>query len=124
MTVRTAMVSVLRSSSRPTNAASSGGTSDGARRDVALVPDSVSSGAGNQVSSMDPSAPRVANPMLAAPVTVVTVPWAVEETQNRIPKHLRVRFCVCSADEGDPLRLGRAGLAWRSHRADRGAGRY
>src|ERR1700744_3171877 len=73
MTVRTAMVSVLRSSSRPTSAASSGGTSDKAKRDVALVPGSVSSGAGNQVSRIDPSEARVANPIPAAPVTVVTV---------------------------------------------------
>src|SRR6202051_4267959 len=122
MTVRTAMVSVLRSSSRPTNAASSGGTSDGARRDVALVPDSVSSGAGNQVSSIDPSALRVANPMLAAPVTVVTVLGPSSRHRIASPS---VR--ECDSVSARPTRVthyawGRAGLAGRSHRADRGAG--
>src|SRR6201993_1014494 len=104
MTVRTAMVSVLRSSSRPISAASSGGTSESARRDVALVPDSVSSGAGNHVSRIDPSEARVANPMPVAPVTLATL-----LARPRGPNHYP---------------WWRAGLAWGSDRTDRGAGRH
>src|SRR6201997_1786943 len=104
MTVRTAMVSVARSSSRPTSVASSGGTSESASRDVAPVPDSVSSGAGNHVSRIDPSEARVANPMPAAPVTLATL-----LARHTGPYHYP---------------WWRAGLAEGPDRADRGAGRH
>ena len=93
------MTSVLRSSSRPTSEASSAGTSETASRVVTLVPDSVSYGAGNQVSRIDPSEARVANPIPAAPAAPVTVDkgtLVAEQTQNRITDRQVVRFCVCS----------------------------
>src|ERR1700741_869920 len=104
MTVRTEMVSVVRSSSRPISAASSGGISESANREVALLPNSVSSGAGNHVSRIDPSEARVANPMPAAPVTLATL-----LARQRGPNHYP---------------WWRAGLAWGSDRVDRGAGRH
>src|SRR6516162_2678703 len=104
MVVRTAIVSVPRSSSRPTSAPSSGGTSDIASRDVALVPDSVSSGAGNQASRIDPSEASVASPIPAAPVTAVT---------------LLARY---TGPSNYPW--GRAGLARGSDRVDRGVGAH
>src|SRR6516225_1258786 len=104
MTVRTAMVSVARSSSRQISAASSGVTSDNASRDVALAPDPVSSGAGNHVSRIDPSEASVASPRPAAPVTLVTL-----LARHTGPSHYP---------------WGRAGLTWGSDRVDRGVGRH
>ncbi|EUA01639.1 hypothetical protein I547_3812 [Mycobacterium kansasii 824] len=74
-----------------------GGMSDSANREVPLLSDSVSSGAGNQVSRTDPSAARVARPMPAAPVTPGHATCLREQTQNRTPSLWGVRFCVCSA---------------------------
>src|SRR3954470_12139282 len=79
------MVSVWRSSSRPTRAPSTAGRSDIASRVVALVSDSVSSGSGNQTSRTDPSEARVARPIPAAPVTMDKATWTAEESQNRVP---------------------------------------
>ena len=72
--MRTTTVSVSRSSSRPASAASSSGTSATDSRTVPLSPDSISSGAGNQVSRTDPSAASVASPIPEAAVTRPTLP--------------------------------------------------
>src|SRR6185312_10546777 len=68
--VRTATVSTPRSSSRPASSASSAGTSATDSRTVPDGPSPASSGAGNQVSSTDPSAAMVARPTPEADVTV------------------------------------------------------
>src|SRR6202167_6848086 len=128
MTGGTAAVSVLRSSARPISAASSGGTSDTASREVALVPDSVSAGAGNQVSRIDPFDARVATPMPAAPVTIDTV--LPPPSRRRIASRSLRQCDSVSARRagGTPARqqilLGSAGLARGSDRADRSAGRH
>ena len=74
ITVRTTTVSVSRSSSRPASAASSSGTSATDSRVVPLSPESISSGAGNQVSRTDPLAASVASPIPEAAVTRPTLP--------------------------------------------------
>src|ERR1700722_6376976 len=80
ITVRTNTVSVSRSSSRPASAANSSGTSATDNRVVPLWPDSISSGAGNQVSRTDPLAASVASPIPEAAVTRPTLPTYYAET--------------------------------------------
>src|SRR3984957_6463515 len=80
ITVRTNTVSVSRSSSRPASAANSSGTSATDNRVVPLWPDSISSGAGNQVSRTDPLAASVASPIPEAAVTRPTLPTHYAET--------------------------------------------
>src|ERR1700684_3492205 len=69
-----------RSSSRPASPPSSAGTSATDNRVVPLSPDSISSGAGNQVSRTDPFAAIVASPMPEAAVTRPTLPTHYAET--------------------------------------------
>src|SRR5215208_5985390 len=69
MTVRTTTTSTSRSSSRPANSASSGGTSATDSRTVPEGPSPANSGAGNQASRTVPSAATVATPTPEAEVT-------------------------------------------------------
>src|SRR6201995_3056900 len=80
MMVRTTTVSVPRSSSRPASAANSLGNSATESRPVPASPDSISSGAGNQVSRTDPLAAIVASPIPEAAVTCPTLPTYYAET--------------------------------------------
>src|ERR1700684_3431902 len=80
ITVPTATVSVSRSSSRPASAANSSGTSATDNRVVPLWPESISSGAGNQVSRIDPLPASVASPIPEAAVTRPTLPTYYAET--------------------------------------------
>src|ERR1700737_3543841 len=74
MPVRTTPVSGPRSSSGPASAANPSGTSATDSRTVPLSPDSISSGAGNQVSRTDPLPANVASPIPEAAVTCPTLP--------------------------------------------------